>query len=733
MIDKNQKFAKTSDIRVSRKTAPRTLLTFAQRSKNIQAPKKVISQPKPEIFFQPVILQSEEAPAPVVKDVKFAGDNINFVSTPSLAAFKFKDVSAFVLLAITIFFAFQGAHIIASGISTKATVQGTTSEALSHLKDAQSLIQQKDFLAAEQQFEYAQQNFADAQKNISNLGLAVNAILKLTPQGSSANQLLKAGQELSQAGIDFDNFYVLTNQIKISPSGFETPDGFYSTINAAKKYLEDASANLTSAQSDLSAVDSSTLPANYKDSFFKYKEQLDFAANASVQLSQLLNLFQQFMGPGQKTILVVFENNNELRPTGGFIGTYGLFKLDNGKITNQKISSVYDIDGQIKEKIAPPGPFHDATQTWGLRDSNWFVDFKQSAQKITGFYEKEAGETPDAVVAVTPDLFVDLLKITGPVNFPQYNLVLNSDNFRDQVQLNTSVLYDKKQNIPKQMLADLAPLMLQKLSDIPEGSKTELLSALFKNLFEKNILFYDRNEDIQQGFENYNWAGLINSNDSDYLAIYNANIGGRKTDLDVKQSATILSEVQPDGKIVNTVSYTRAHQINLNNPDKNIDYVRFLVPQGSKLISATGFTKKPIYPSDGSANPLGSSDKVDADLMALDKNSTVDPTSGVVTGVESGKTTFASWIDVNPGEQQTVVLKYSLPMNYNSAKHFSILFQKQPGNNPININYSLVQTKKITWYTPSNLDLNNRLNPGTISYRGDLLQDTFLGAVFEDK
>ncbi|MDB4940230.1 MAG: hypothetical protein JWO40_655 [Candidatus Doudnabacteria bacterium] len=643
--------------------------------------------------------------------------------------FKLREIRTFAMILIVIIFGFQAAKIIASGLSTKATVLGTTNEALSHLKEAQNLVQQKDFLGAEQQFIFAQQNFIEAQKNISDLGAAVSSLLKLTPQGNSASQLLKAGQQLSEAGIDLDNFYVLSSQIKVSPAGFETPDGFYETMNAAKKYLDNANTNLVAADQNLSSVSQNDLPANYKDQFSNYKEQLNFASNAATQLTELFTLFQQFVGPGQKSFLVLFENNNELRPTGGFIGTYGYFKTIDGKIVSQKISSIYDIDGQLKERIAPPGPFHDATQAWALRDSNWFVDFKQSAIKASSFYEKEAGETPDAVIAVTPDMFVDLLKITGPIDFPKYNLTLTAENFRDVIQLNTSILYDKTTNNPKQMLADFAPLLLQKLGAANDTSKTALLTTLFTNIFEKNILFYDRNPTVQAQFEKYNWAGLIAQNDADYLAIYNANIGGKKTDLDVSQSANLKSEVQPDGSIINTLTYTREHQINLNQPDKNIDYVRFLVPVGSKLISAQGFTPKPHYLANGSANPDPTNYKLDPDLMAIDDSSTVDQNSLTVTSVEAGKTSFGNWIEVDPGQKTTVTVKYLLPFNYGNMKHFSILFQKQPGNNPISLDYILSQPKKIAWYTPNNLGADN----GQINFSQDLTEDTFLGIVFDDK
>ncbi len=646
-----------------------------------------------------------------------------------------KEIMVFAAIALFCFLSLKGAGIIASGITTKSEVVGTAKQALNQLKEAQSLALQKDYLGAEEQLKFAQNNFEEARANIKSLGSLVTSILNVLPEGQSAKHLLDAGAELSSSGIALNSFYALLSQIKVSENGFESPDGVFQTLSAAKKYLADAEKGISQAASDIESVDPKYLPEDLRAQFLDYKDSLKQGSVALGQISSILNLFQQFLGSGSKTFLVLFENNNELRATGGFIGTYGFFKLDNGKIETQKISSIYDLDGQIKEKIAPPGPFHDLTDSWGLRDSNWFVDFKASALKASSFYEKEADQTPDAVIAVTPDIFVDLLSVLGPLKMDKYNLVLTADNFREEVQLNTSLGYDKKENKPKQMLADFEPLLLQKISTATEEQKSELLSVVFNALSKKNLLFYDRNKNIQQIFEDYAWAGRILDTDKDYLAIFNTNLGGRKTDLSIDQSATLNSEVLADGSILNTLTYTRKHQLNLYEQAKNIDYVRFLVPEGSKFVSAEGFVKKPFYKSDGSGyannllEALKGQFKKDSDLALFDANSKViDETSGTVQGKESGKTYFANWIEVSPGEEATVVLKYKLPFNINDSRKYSLLLQKQPGANSLKLSYSLKTDAKVLWYTG---DLKN--TPGKVGFEGAVLKDTFLGLVLDSK
>jgi hypothetical protein len=638
-------------------------------------------------------------------------------------------LATFTLFIFFTAFLLQSGALFSKSLQATETAQDYASLALDDLKTAQALTEQKDFAGARQSFESAQKNFLSAKRDVDALGRFVNSLVKLTGAGKSAHSLLTAGSSISTAGVELNNFLAVSSQIKLTPQGFSTPDGFYETTTVARKHLSAVIYNLETAQKHLNNVDVKDLPNDLQSNFVTYKDQLDLSLVGLQKGSQIFALMQEFIGKGQKSFLLLFENNNELRPTGGFIGTYGFYKFDNGKIISQKISSVYDLDGQIGGKVAPPGPFFSLTDKWGLRDSNWFVDFASSARKASSFYELTGKETPDAVIAVTPDLFIDLLQVTGPIEFPKYNLTLSAENFREQVQLNTSVLYDKEINTPKQMLADFAPLLLQKLSEA-EGSSSALFSSLVKNFAEKNILVYDRNPAVQSFFERYNWAGRIVETDRDYLAVYSTNLGGRKTDLAVDQQLKLESEVQNDGSVINTLTYKRDHQSDLTEHARNISYVRFLVPLGSQFVSGEGFTKKPFYPSDGSGYVQDPNNKfkIDPDLKAMDEQATIDAVSGTVIGKESGKTVFGNWIETEPGDSSVVKLKYKLPFKLNNTKKHSLTVQKQPGNPNIDFSYILWLNRPVIWSTPFEM----KLEAGAIRYSKKLKSDLFIGAVLGD-
>jgi hypothetical protein len=621
----------------------------------------------------------------------------------------------------------------ATALHARSAVLGATTAGLQSLSEGAQLASSQQFTNSQSQFDLAQGYFLQGKVDLSSDNNLVNALIAATPQGQDAQKILAAGTSMSKAGLDLGQIDALSKGIQISAAGFQTPDGFSQTLTAMGKYASDAELQLNDAQTQLSAVDPTLIPEQYRVQLTAADQQIQTYAQAVSEAQQLLALVQEFFGAGPKTVLVLFENNNELRPGGGFIGTYGFYDFNNGQITSQKISSVYDIDGQLNEKIAPPGEFAALTDSWALRDSNWFADFRDSAQKVSDFYELEAKETPDAVIAITPDLFEDILKITGPIPFPKYNVTLTADNFRETVQLDTSA---KTSTAPKQMLADFAPLLLQTVSQLPAGSDQKLVSAFLDNLKRKNVMVYDRNPDVELQLVNANWAGSLATTSKDYLAVSAANLGGGKTDLNIAQQLNMQSQVQADGSIIDTITYIRSHTSILTDPS-NRDYVRFLVPAGSKLVSASGFTREPYYKADGSAYSAWedpSKFTIDPELQTIDASASVDALSGTLTTSEDSKTVFGNWMEIAPGASQQVTLSYVLPFKFNGQSQ-SLIVQKQPGATDINMQYTFgmaalgapTELPKFMWYTPYDADTSG----GQFSSQQTINQDRFFGQVFD--
>src|SRR5690606_8343561 len=104
---------------------------------------------------------------------------------------------------------------------------------------------------------------------------------------------------------------------------------------------------------------------------------------------------------------------------------------------------------------------------WELQDANWFFDWPTSAQKIAHLYDQSGGPTVDSVIAVDTAVMEELLKFLGPVELAAYDKEIDAVNFRQILQQHVEVDYDKTLNQPKKIIADLAPLMLERLKSLP--------------------------------------------------------------------------------------------------------------------------------------------------------------------------------------------------------------------------------------------------------------------------
>lgn len=566
------------------------------------------------------------------------------------------------------------------------------------------------------------QNLESLNSQIQNAdSLLLDALGRFSERISKAelvaisNNLIAALQTAEQAFGKFESF-------KFDWDG-ETSTLGQNTYRELKAIREDLVKSLDYyelAFSGLTKFDFQMIPGengqNISTAYAKIAEYRD-ALNYLVEIqSAILGL----LAGEKKTYLLVFQNNNELRATGGFLGTYGLLELQNGEARITRIESIYALDGQLKEIISAPGPLRrQVTQNWGLRDSNWFVDFPQSARKMLEFLEKEGGVLASGVIALTPDVFEDLLHLTGPVAMPEYGVDLTAENFREIVQYKTSIDYDRELNQPKKFLADFAPLLVAKLADLPKGSVLSVFDVLLRAVEKKNLLLFSLDKNLQAQFRTMRADGGILPTEGDYLAIYHSNVGGGKTDQSIKQKVEQDVVVLSDGTAISKLRLTQTHEGSAEQYfPRHVDFLRILVPARAKLISATGFDDNEVL----SSSFAGA--QIDPDLAGWDQTFSRDKKNRVYLAREAGYAVFANWLELDPGETKTVELVYEVPLSSRNA--YTLLLQKQPG--ALAFDYSLhlrYLAGSVAWVFPAELSWQQ----DALIFQSQIQTDKFFGVV----
>jgi hypothetical protein len=443
---------------------------------------------------------------------------------------------------------------------------------------------------------------------------------------------------------------------------------------------------------------------------------------------QYVNIFLNFVGSDRlKRYVFIFQNNQELRATGGFIGSFGLMNLDKGVVKSLDIQEIYNPDGQLLKQILAPVPLQELTTRWYLRDSNWFADFPTSAQKIISFYEKTGGVTPDGVISLTPTVIERLLTITGPITLDDYGVTVSADNFVKITQYQTGIAYDKVTNKPKQFIADLAPILINKLLSANSNQYQKIIEALNNSFQEKHILLYFLDSNLQNIVIDNNLGGKLYATNKDYLSVVHTNIGGYKTDGVIEDAMQINTKIESNGTIINKVTINRNHkggdtEYEWWNKD-NIDYIRTYIPKGARILHAEGFTDR-----GQKASPDGvASFEQDTDLVAVNNTLQHNKDWNIDTFEESGKLVIGGWLITKPKEKSQVIVEYALPFTVKKGDLYSLILQKQSGSLGVRYQYNLELPPK--WksdWNNSSFDLQ-KTDSGYNVTNGILRTDEFIG------
>lgn len=585
-----------------------------------------------------------------------------------------------------------GGSYVSRGLAVKARVLGTQTRVQQTLQDAAEAAKRKDFTLLYGKLAEAEGQFRQASAELETLGSPVIASARLVPGASklssgkyavdAAGELMGAAKEMSQLG----GMFAAGGSFAANESSLL--DLFRKSSAHAKKAAE----HLAHAQKNLAKVSLEDIPEDKRSLVISLKDMtLEISALVS-GASEGGDIVADMLGAnGPRKYLFLFQNNAEMRPTGGFIGSYALLEMSDGNVKNFFIDGIFNPDGQLTDKIVPPLPIQKISAAWSLHDSNWWPDFPTSARKAADFYEKTGGPTVDGVITLTPEVLKKLLAVTGPIDMPEYGVTLTADNFVEKTQYEVEVDYDKQENKPKQILSDLAPLILERL--LGERDPQILLGAakaLSSSLAERHILLFSQDERVQQLIRTHGWSGEMLHAEGDYLSVINTNINGFKTDAVIEEEINHRAEIAQDGSIVDTVTIRRTHKggnTGYEWYDKvNADYLRIYVPQGSELLEAQGQTRETVRPAleyDALAFLR------DEDVVREENSFKTDSRFGTRVYDESGKTVFADWAYVSPGETVTLTYRYRLPGKLfavgttddnERSDTYRLLIQKQSGS-----------------------------------------------------
>lgn len=588
-------------------------------------------------------------------------------------------------------------------------------------KDASKI----QFAQATATFEQALDSFTDAEKEVGFISTGSTYYSRDSQVSIAAQALLGGGKDFALAGSNFIDAIEQFNQLPIyffaKNSGAQnanSPD-LSDALNLGLEKTEIAIGHISNASEKIQRIDESLLPADMQSRVLLAKEKIREVSDSLNAISEHFPALLKLMGDRYPhRYLVLLQNNSEIRPSGGFIGSYAIIDVNDGLIEKIEVHDSYDIDGAYGEIIEPPDEFKAFTSNWRFRDSNFSSDFPLSADKARWFLQKQGGPSVDTVIAINQGLLRDMLQITGPVQVGEFG-ELNSENYQ---LLLTYVIESKAFGVedPKHILKVFIPAFKDAI--FKQENLSAVSTKLYKAVQQKHIMFYSSDDEIQAFFDAMEISGRVHElqENEDYFSLVHISKGGTKSEGFIEEKIRHNTHIQADGTLTNTVTISRKHawddsiysqwvaelnkygfeEINQQTIDilgrgKNEVSSRIYVPDGSKLLESSDSTLVTKY---------------DKDLK---------------------KTYFYVDFFVQAGETDEITITYELPfkLDLKDPDTYRLYAEKQPGSRGSLFNKTMTADDAVQNLSAFPSETKLQID-GSLIYPTNLVYDRYFSAIW---
>ena len=604
-------------------------------------------------------------------------------------------VALFFLLTLSLIGTYKNFRIAVSNALDGRTNLSLAIEAVKNKNWPEASVQAN---TAAEKFQKAETSLKETQKNI-----AISKITLFQNQVNDLEYLVKTAEILSRSLI---NGVTLVSEMEKIRSGVLSSN--FSDLSATEKNhflkliyeagpeLNGLKANLDLAKLNIEKIHQIGVLWPVYKKIADIKTELKQAGDILDKIIPLTKILPILGGyPEENHFLIILQNNDELRPSGGFIGVYGILISQNGEIISLKTDDSYHLDMPAVGKWNYPAPApinkYLKVSNWYFRDANWSPDWSQASEKMIEIYNGEKNavgsstEKFTGVIGITPDFIANLLHLTGPITIK--GETYNENNLQTLLQYNVEVAY-KEQDISswnrKNIINDLMAELNKRLFSLPTNRWDEVLTNLEKDIVAKNIQLYFVDQEKQTFAQNLGASGNIIKNNgvSDYLMVVDANLASFKSDAVMEKNIIYNVKYDKNNNLAVNLSLSYKHGGDFNwRTTSYHSYTRVYAPYGSNMISLNGL-----------------------DQTVSDFSVTNDD--------KLNKTVFGFYWTTEPGTKKEINLQYRLPETIRKAiesnGYYDLIWQKQAGSRAKTqaiINYKNI-FRQINLTTDQNIRVN---------------------------
>lgn len=369
--------------------------------------------------------------------------------------------------------------------------------------------------------------------------------------------------------------------------GLKVGDGFsVSTINAYLNLLEDIEPRIESMTTKMQTV---KLPLGKTEMLSEYTQMLTKLTAAYKENGEYLPLFRAFLGDGSdKLYLLAAQNSAEIRASGGFPGSMGTIRIEDGVLTIDDFKTVYDMIS-----VNPPTEAHITDTEYLLfsgsldyaRDACYIPDFERVGEIWALAYESKNDEHIDGVISLTPVIIQKVLAYTGAVTLSD-GTELNGDNATQMLQKdlyykylsnNSSYKVSNAYDYVDSLFAETAKIVMGKLVDDFDINRIADYSKIFTDGGkDRTILMWMEDETAESYVKAAGCSGALNDDPSNPEAgVFFSGANGSKLGWFVSLDTQIGDDVtiNDDGSRTYDVTVTVSNDITRDDMYRAGNYI----------------------------------------------------------------------------------------------------------------------------------------------------------------
>ncbi len=594
----------------------------------------------------------------------------------------------------------------------------------------------------------AEQMVLDARSNFLTLQTETEFLMPITPYlgfvPTVGPLLLNAPQlmEMGDAGTETAAYAIrgLKPALPILQAEAEGTDSripqLINTIATARPDLLQAEVGLERvAQAYAQLQRKEDFPAQVQPLFPLVDELLPLAQDG-LQFAQVI---PQFVGnDAPQTYLILAQNDDELRATGGFITGVGVLVVDNGRIQQLTFNDAILVDDWVgKPYEFPPQPYYDymGLELFAFRDANYWPDFPTSAEQAIQLYSYGQDIDPaqfNGVIAIDQPFMELLLGGTGPIIIPATGQELTQENiiqsFRDSWNKAEGETNAQWFATRKSFLPTFATALRQRLEgDFSQIDPITLARNMYTAVNSKRLQIYTRNPEVMAVLEELDWDGrLENPVNQDFLAIIDSNMGYNKANtLITRQTNYEINLASDTPQATVTINYNHLGDASDDDCSQDIADEYAVAANYEEIANQCYFNYLRVYAPSGATLTNSTPHTVPTGVM-LDGR--IRNTSAQTTPEFNDFTTFGTFFMLPRAQSLSSQMEYQLPPSVVQAtangQAYRLLLFKQAGTPAEPVTVTITLPPNTTFISasipPSNID------DQTITITLNLSADTLL-------